>query len=47
MWAQHDEPFVAAVENGPLTALQLRPELSGDAGLTVLTRWVSSLSLEN
>ncbi len=46
VWAQHDDPFVAAVENGPLTALQLRPELSGDAGATVLTRWVSSLSLE-
>ena len=43
VWAQHDEPFVAAVENGPLTALQLRPELSGDAGATVLTRWVDSL----
>jgi glutamine amidotransferase len=47
VWAQHDEPFVAAVENGPLTALQLRPELSGDAGATVLTRWVATLTLEN
>jgi len=47
VWARHDEPFVAAVENGPLTALQLRPELSGAAGATVLTRWVDSLSLEN
>ncbi|WP_028049807.1 hypothetical protein [Cellulomonas sp. URHD0024] len=47
VWAQHDEPFVAAVENGPLTALQLRPELSGDAGATVLTRWVASLKREN
>jgi imidazole glycerol-phosphate synthase subunit HisH len=46
-WAQHDEPFVAAVENGPLTALQLRPELSGAAGATVLTRWVDSLRVEN
>ena len=35
--------FVAAVENGPLVALQLRPESSGDAGATVLARWVSSL----
>jgi len=47
VWAQHDEPFVAAVENGPLTAMQLRPELSGDAGATVLTRWVASLKPEN
>ena len=45
-WAEHGEPFVAAVENGPLTALQLRPELSGDAGATVLTRWVASLNQE-
>ena len=47
VWARHDEPFVAAVENGPLTALQLRPELSGDAGATVLTRWVASLKMES
>jgi len=44
VWARHADPFVAAVENGPLTALQLRPELSGDAGATVLTRWVESLN---
>lgn len=47
VWAHHDDPFVAAVENGPLVALQLRPELSGDAGATVLTRWVESLTQEN
>ena len=31
-WATHGEPFVAAVENGPLCATQFHPEKSGDAG---------------
>jgi len=42
-WSTGDERFVVAVENGPLVALQLRPESSGDAGAMVLARWVSSL----
>ncbi len=43
-WATHGEPFVAAVENGPLTATQFHPEKSGDAGAVVLANWVASLS---
>ena len=35
--------FVAAVENGPLTATQFHPEKSGDAGATLLRNWVQSL----
>jgi glutamine amidotransferase len=35
--------FVAAVENGPLTATQFHPEKSGDAGATLLENWVRSL----
>ena len=31
-WAHHGEDFVAAVENGPLSATQFHPEKSGDAG---------------
>ena len=31
-WADHGGPFVAAVENGPLSATQFHPEKSGDAG---------------
>ena len=31
-WAEHGAPFVAAVENGPLSATQFHPEKSGDAG---------------
>lgn len=42
-WSEHGEPFVAAVENGPLTATQFHPEKSGDAGLTILENWIRSL----
>ncbi len=38
-WATHGEPFVAAVENGPLVATQFHPEKSGDAGARVLANW--------
>ena len=37
------DSFVAAVENGPLTATQFHPEKSGDAGATLLENWVRSL----
>ncbi len=43
-WATHGEPFVAAVENGPLWATQFHPEKSGDAGAAVLANWVETLS---
>jgi imidazole glycerol-phosphate synthase subunit HisH len=42
-WAEHGERFVAAVENGPLTATQFHPEKSGDAGATLLETWVGGL----
>jgi glutamine amidotransferase len=42
-WSTHGERFVAAVENGPLTATQFHPEKSGEAGLRLLTNWVASL----
>lgn len=35
--------FVAAAENGPLSATQFHPEKSGDAGATLLSNWVRSL----
>jgi glutamine amidotransferase len=43
-WATHGEPFVAAVENGPLCATQFHPEKSGDAGARLLANWVTSLA---
>jgi len=43
-WAEHGgDRFVAAVENGPLSATQFHPEKSGDAGAEVLRRWVGTL----
>jgi glutamine amidotransferase len=42
-WSEHGEPFIAAVENGPLVATQFHPEKSGDAGLHLLRTWVTSL----
>ncbi|WP_407699306.1 imidazole glycerol phosphate synthase subunit HisH [Streptomyces alkaliphilus] len=41
--AVHGEPFVAAVENGPLWATQFHPEKSGDAGAQLLSNWIESL----
>jgi glutamine amidotransferase len=35
--------FVAAVENGPLSATQFHPEKSGDAGAALLRNWVESV----
>ncbi|WP_449283629.1 imidazole glycerol phosphate synthase subunit HisH [Leucobacter sp.] len=42
-WAEHGERFVAAVENGPLSATQFHPEKSGDAGIQLLRNWISTL----
>ncbi|WP_182348620.1 imidazole glycerol phosphate synthase subunit HisH [Tomitella gaofuii] len=42
-WAEHGEPFVAAVENGPLCATQFHPEKSGDAGAHLLRNWIDGL----
>lgn len=42
-WATHQVPFLAAVEDGPLSATQFHPEKSGDAGATLLANWVGGL----
>jgi imidazole glycerol-phosphate synthase subunit HisH len=42
-WAQHGSRFLAAVENGPLSATQFHPEKSGEAGIRLLSNWVASL----
>ncbi len=40
-WATHGQSrFVAAVENGPLSATQFHPEKSGDAGAALLRNWL-------
>ena len=43
-WATHGERFVAAVENGPLSATQFHPEKSGQAGIRLLSNWIGSLA---
>ncbi|MCG5433507.1 imidazole glycerol phosphate synthase subunit HisH [Mycobacterium sp. MYCO198283] len=42
-WATHHVPFLAAVEDGALSATQFHPEKSGDAGAALLANWVNSL----
>jgi len=42
-WATHGVRFVAAVENGPLSATQFHPEKSGDAGAQLLGNWLETL----
>ncbi len=42
-WATHHVGFLAAVEDGPLSATQFHPEKSGDAGAAVLSNWVGGL----
>jgi imidazole glycerol-phosphate synthase subunit HisH len=43
-WATHGEPFLAAVESGPLSATQFHPEKSSAAGARLLANWVRTLS---
>jgi glutamine amidotransferase len=41
--AEHGEPFVAAVERGPVSATQFHPEKSGDAGAALLENWLHTV----
>jgi imidazole glycerol-phosphate synthase subunit HisH len=43
-WASHGGRFIAAVENGPLSATQFHPEKSGQAGIRLLANWLGTLS---
>jgi len=42
-WSTHGEKFLAAVEDGYISATQFHPEKSGSAGLTLIKNWVGSL----
>lgn len=43
-WTEHGgDRFVAAVENGPLSATQFHPEKSGAAGIALLRNWLATL----
>jgi glutamine amidotransferase len=41
--SHHGENFLAAVEDGVITATQFHPEKSGDAGLHLIKNWVDGL----
>ncbi|MEY4337851.1 MAG: hypothetical protein RL680_746 [Actinomycetota bacterium] len=42
-WSFHGEKFLAAVEDGYVSATQFHPEKSGDAGLALIKNWVKAL----
>jgi imidazole glycerol-phosphate synthase subunit HisH len=42
-WAEHGARFLAAVENGPLSATQFHPEKSGEPGIRLLRNWLETL----
>jgi glutamine amidotransferase len=42
-WADHGGRFLAAVENGPLSATQFHPEKSGEPGIRLLRNWLATL----
>ncbi len=42
-YSKRDVPFIAAVENGPLTGIGFIPEQSGAAGIAVLRNWLGTL----
>ena len=42
-WSIHGEKFLAAVEDGFISATQFHPEKSGAAGLALIKNWVDSL----
>ncbi len=41
--SNHSEDFIAAVEDGALTATQFHPEKSSDAGLHLIKNWTQTL----
>ncbi len=42
VWCEYAGRFVAAVERGPVVGCQFHPELSGDYGKALLTRWLEA-----
>ena len=42
-WSTHGEKFLAAVEDGYISATQFHPEKSGSAGLALIKNWARSL----
>ena len=44
-WTVTEPAYIAAVENGPLTAVQFCPVESGERGAEFMRRWVASLAV--
>jgi imidazole glycerol phosphate synthase glutamine amidotransferase subunit len=44
-FAEHGGQFVAAVERGGVLACQFHPELSGSAGLQLVSRWLAAANV--
>ena len=44
-WTVTEPAYIAAVENGPLTAVQFCPVESGELGAEFMRRWVASLAV--
>ena len=42
-WTQYGERFLAAAEDGPISATQFHPEKSGRAGLKLIKNWLTTL----
>ena len=42
VWCEYAGLFLAAVERGPVVGCQFHPELSGDYGRALLTRWLAA-----
>lgn len=42
-FSRHGEDFLAAVEDGVISATQFHPEKSGEAGLQLIENWISTL----
>ena len=43
-WAEHGEPFLAAVEDKAASATQFHPEKSGDAKAALLANWLELIT---
>jgi len=42
-WCRYGEEFLAAVERGPVSAVQFHPEKSGAVGARLIANWVGAL----
>ena len=42
-WCNYGEDFIAAVERGPVSAVQFHPEKSGAVGARLIANWVGTL----